>query len=255
MLNQHEINLKQYQNKSLSYLNSTAHSEGVEFDKFIKEIDEYPNAVVLDLGCGGGHVAYNVARHADLVFAYDLSHEMLDTVSKAANARKIKNIFVQQGIAEDMPFTDEQFDVIISRYSAHHWQHVPTAMKEINRVLKPNGIVIFVDIISSSFPILDTFLQTIEVIRDPSHVRNYSIKDWVHFIEDAGFELTTLEKQTLKLDFDSWVQRMKTPEDQIKTLRYLQENAADVVKKYFNIQKDGSFESKVGYFVFKKLSF
>ena len=30
---------------------------------------------------------------------------------------------------------------------------------------------------------------------------------------------------------------MKTPEDQIKTLRYLQENAADVVKKYFNIQK------------------
>ncbi|MBV6597755.1 SAM-dependent methyltransferase, partial [Acinetobacter baumannii] len=52
-----------------------------------------------------------------------------------------------------------------------------------------------------------------------------------------------------------WVQRMKTPEDQIKTLRYLQENAADVVKKYFNIQKDGSFESKVGYFVFKKLSF
>ncbi|MBD0126406.1 class I SAM-dependent methyltransferase, partial [Acinetobacter baumannii] len=42
-------------------------------------IDEYPNAVVLDLGCGGGHVAYNVARHADLVFAYDLSHEMLDT--------------------------------------------------------------------------------------------------------------------------------------------------------------------------------
>lgn len=62
MLKQHEINLKQYQNKSLSYLNSTAHSEGVEFDKFIKEIDEYPNAVVLDLGCGGGHVAYNVAR-------------------------------------------------------------------------------------------------------------------------------------------------------------------------------------------------
>ena len=32
------------------------------------------------------------------------------------------------------------------------------------------------------------------------------------------------------LDFDSWVQRMKTPEDQIKTLKYLQENASDVVK-------------------------
>ena len=128
-----------------------------------------------------------------------------------------------------MPFTDEQFDVIISRYSAHHWQHVPTAMKEINRVLKPNGTVILL-ILLAQVSYFRYILQTIEVIRDPSHVRNYSIKDWVHFIEDAGFELTTLEKQTLKLDFDSWVQRMKTPEDQIKTLKYLQENAADVVK-------------------------
>ncbi|MGM7368480.1 hypothetical protein ACP3QP_18715, partial [Acinetobacter baumannii] len=45
MLNQHEINLKQYQNKSLSYLNSTAHSEGVEFDKFIlctRQISQNP---------------------------------------------------------------------------------------------------------------------------------------------------------------------------------------------------------------------
>ncbi|AOX81509.1 Putative methyltransferase domain protein [Acinetobacter baumannii] len=33
MLNQHEINLKQYQNKSLSYLNSTAHSEGALLHK------------------------------------------------------------------------------------------------------------------------------------------------------------------------------------------------------------------------------
>lgn len=38
MLNQHEINLKQYQNKSLSYLNSTAHSEGVEFENSLKKL-------------------------------------------------------------------------------------------------------------------------------------------------------------------------------------------------------------------------
>ncbi|MEG9017737.1 hypothetical protein VPJ49_14435, partial [Acinetobacter baumannii] len=41
----------------------------------------------------------------------------------------------------------------------------------------------------------------------------------------------------------------------LRVLSFRSENAADVVKKYFNIQKDGSFESKVGYFVFKKLSF
>ena len=49
------------------------------------------------------------------------------------------------------------------------------------------------------------FLQTIETIRDPSHVRNYSVKEWIYFIEDAGFDLVGLDKQTLALDFDSWV--------------------------------------------------
>ena len=95
MLNQHEINLKQYQNKSLSYLNSTAHSEGVEFDKFIKEIDEYPNAVVLDLGCGGGHVAYNVARHADLVLLTIYLMKCSIQFQKLPMLEN-KNIFVQQ---------------------------------------------------------------------------------------------------------------------------------------------------------------
>ena len=67
MITQHDINQKQYQNKSLDYLNSQAHSEGIEFNKFINEIQKIEKAVVLDLGCGGGHVSYNVAPHADLV--------------------------------------------------------------------------------------------------------------------------------------------------------------------------------------------
>ncbi len=54
MITQHDINQKQYQNKSLDYLNSQAHSEGIEFNKFINEIQKIEKAVVLDLGCGGG---------------------------------------------------------------------------------------------------------------------------------------------------------------------------------------------------------
>lgn len=98
MITQHDINQKQYQNKSLDYLNSQAHSEGIEFNKFINEIQKIEKAVVLDLGCGGGHVSYNVAPHADLVFAYDLSHEMLDTVSKTASQRKLKTFLCSKAL-------------------------------------------------------------------------------------------------------------------------------------------------------------
>ena len=89
MITQHDINQKQYQNKSLDYLNSQAHSEGIEFNKFINEIQKIEKAVVLDLGCGGGHVS-TMLFACRPCFAYDLSHEMLHTVSKTASQRKLK---------------------------------------------------------------------------------------------------------------------------------------------------------------------
>ena len=40
----------------------------------------------------------------------------------------------QQGYAETLPFADASFDVVISRYSAHHWHDVGQALREVKRV-------------------------------------------------------------------------------------------------------------------------
>lgn len=58
--------------------------------------------------------------------------------------------------------------MVISRYSAHHWHDVPQALREVQRVLKPGGKFILMDITSPGRPVLDIWLQTIEVLRDPS---------------------------------------------------------------------------------------
>lgn len=254
MKTQHEINQQQYQDKSKSYLNSTVHAKGIEFEKMQGVIQKHQLKQVLDLGCGGGHVSYQIAPFAEQVTAYDLTAEMVQLVVEQAKQKKLNNIVGQQGAAEQLEFEDDHFDGVISRYSAHHWQNIRQAMSEIFRVVKPSGKVILVDILGTQQPILDTFFQSIESIRDPSHVRNYSLTEWTNFAEYAGFQIETIEKQYLNLDFQSWVGRMQTPSFAIETIRYLQQKASDQVRNYYQIQDDGSFRSEVMYLVLSKSS-
>ncbi|GAA4999147.1 class I SAM-dependent methyltransferase [Acinetobacter puyangensis] len=256
MKTQHDISKNQYSDKSQHYLESSVHAQGIEFQKIVEEISGFAESKidVLDLGCGGGHVSYQLAPYVNTIVAYDLSSEMLDTVKQTARDRNLSNISLQQGTAEHLPFADHHFDLVVSRYSAHHWQHVGQALQEVHRVLKPNGKLILIDILGSDIPMFDTFLQSIEFIRDPSHVRDYSLSEWTNLCEYTNFDIARIEQQKLALDFQAWVRRMDTAPEQIQTLHFLQQHVADNVKQYFAIQPDGSFSSHVVYLVATRLS-
>ena len=252
-INQQQVNQQQYGNNSEAYLNSQVHAQGIEFTKMQDLIQQHQFKNVLDLGCGGGHVTYQIAPFAEQVTAYDITPEMVDLVVNQSQEKGLNNVVGQVGGAESLHFQDESFDCVISRYSAHHWQSVTQAMREIHRVLKRDGRVVMFDIVGNSNPILDTFIQTIEMIRDPSHVRDYSVAEWMTFAEQAGFRVETIEKQSLTLNFQSWVERMQTPENAINTIRYLQGKVSDQVRDYFQIQDDGTFTSESVYLVLSKI--
>ncbi len=252
MKNHHEVNKAQYGNKSDAYLKSSVHAQGVEFAKMQAIVQANKYSSILDLGCGGGHVTYNLAALARQLVAYDITPEMVQLVADQAQQKNLHNVTAQVGAAEDLPFGNNSFDCIVSRYSAHHWQNVRQAMAAANRVLKSNGRFIMFDIIGSSNPIIDTFLQTIELIRDPSHVRNYSIEEWALFAEYADFEVESIETQPVELDFQNWVTRMQTPPEAVATVRYLQTRASQTIKDYYRIKEDGTFTSRAAFIVLAK---
>lgn len=158
-INQQQINQQQYQDKSTAYLNSSVHAQGVEFDKIQFLLLKHHYQHVLDLGCGGGHVTYHTAPLVQEVTAYDLTQEMVDLVLAQCKQRGFDNVIGVTGSAEALPFPPAQFDCIISRFSAHHWQNLTQALLNIHRTLKKNGRVIFIDIVGSDNPIIDTFYR------------------------------------------------------------------------------------------------
>jgi len=224
-----------------SYLSSSVHSQGADLETVAGKFSDSAQASVLDLGCGAGHLSFAVAPHVRSVIAYDLSPEMLGVVLQEAQRRNLGNIVTREGRAEGLPFAGSSFDWVCTRYSAHHWSRVSTAIREIRRVLKPAGTFVLIDTSAPDSVLLDTHLQAIELFRDGSHVRNYTQRQWVSMLEQQGFEIRAHDQWKIRIDFKSWVERMRTPTSHVAAIISLLEKVPEEVRDYFQIAKDGSF--------------
>lgn len=231
----------QFGSRADAYLTSAVHAQGADLQAIAAIVSGETSARVLDLGCGAGHVSFTVAPHVAAVTACDLSASMLDVVARAATDRGLGNISVRRSPAESLPFGDGEFDFVVSRYSAHHWQDFHRGLAEAARVLKPGGKAVFVDVIAPEPPVLDTFLQTVELLRDTSHVRDYAKREWEAALGAAGLILWAATPHRLHLDFADWVERMRTPAVLVQAIRTVQAAVADEVRGYFEVAADGSF--------------
>jgi SAM-dependent methyltransferase len=237
----HRVVAERFGPRAAAYVASAVHAGGEDLDQLAEIARRVRPARVLDLGCGGGHAALAVAPHAGEVVAYDLSAEMLSAVAVLSEQRGRPNVVTTQGVAEALPFAHASFDLVISRYSAHHWDELPAALREARRVLQPVGTAVFVDVVSPRTPVLATHLQAIELLRDPSHVRNYSVEEWIDALRAAGFSPAQPTIRRLRLAFVPWVERMRTPSVYVEAIRSLQRGAPQGVGDHFAIEEDGTF--------------
>jgi ubiquinone/menaquinone biosynthesis C-methylase UbiE len=232
---------EQFGNAAAAYRTSAVHAAGQDLETIIRFVRQLSAPRVLDAGCGAGHVSVGVAPWSMEVVACDLTAAMLDQVRELAAERSVTNVETRQADVGRLPFPDADFDIVVSRYSAHHWTDVPAALREFGRVLKPGGQLVVGDIVAPPVPAFDTFLQTIEYLRDRSHVRDYGVAEWMAMFEGAGFASRVAGTWPVPLEFGSWVARIGTPAPLVATLQHLFATAAAETRAHFAVQPDASF--------------
>jgi ubiquinone/menaquinone biosynthesis C-methylase UbiE len=235
------------------YLTSPVHSAGADLDKLIDVAAASQATRVLDLGCGAGHASYALARAGvKEVVAYDLAPAMLAVVAAEAQSRGHTQIRTSEGPAESLPFPDTDFDLVVTRYSAHHWLDMRRGIHEAARVLKRGGTLIVIDVMSPEIPLLDTVLQTVEILRDRSHVRNYRESEWRGVLTGQGFSEPACHRWKLPMEFDGWVARIGTSAPRIEALQTVFDELPAEAREYFSVGANRSFAIDAGWLSVRK---
>ena len=241
-MDQQAMTVNQFGSNAEYYLASEVHSKGADLEQVVALARQRPSVRALDLGCGAGHVAYALARGgAARVVAYDPSPEMLSVVAQEAG-RRGHALEAIVGAAEDLPFDDGSFDLVVTRYSAHHWANVPRALEECARVTAAAGRLVVIDVIAPEAPLLDTSLQVIELLRDASHVRDYRISEWRDMHKAAGFAESSVRTWKTAIDFQTWIARIETPPARVAALQTVFPALPREAHEYFKITAGFSFE-------------
>lgn len=94
---------------------------------------------VLDVGCGPGHVAMELAATGLDVIGIDLDPAMIERARAKAPGSDGRPPSFDVGDVATMPYDDDSFDLVVSTLALHHWSDPEPALKEIARVLEPGG--------------------------------------------------------------------------------------------------------------------
>jgi ubiquinone/menaquinone biosynthesis C-methylase UbiE len=197
---------EQFGKTAAHYLTSKPHAAGKSLERLVALTSPQKNWHALDVATGGGHVAYTFAPHVARMWATDITQEMLHMVKGEAAKRGLANIRTAYAKAEALPFEDESFDLVTCRIAPHHFDSIPEFVAEVRRVLKPGGLFALVDNVVPPGSVGD-YVNAFERLRDPSHLRAWTMDEWRDALRVAGLR-TTHEEQIYKtMEFKSWAAR------------------------------------------------
>jgi SAM-dependent methyltransferase len=130
-----------------------------------------PDDTMLDVACGGGLVVCAFAPHVRQATGIDVTPAMLDRARQLATEQRLANVTWDRGDVGSLPYADGAFDIVVTRFSMHHFLHPQAVLREMARVCAPGGRVVVVDMYASEDPAKAAEWNRAEKLRDPSHVR------------------------------------------------------------------------------------
>ena len=130
------------------FLNHTL-SLGMDYvwrKKAIKKILNNPKEI-LDIATGTADFAISAAKHTEAnITGIDISDQMINVGNKKIQQKKLNNrIKLSIEDSENLPFHDNSYDAITAGFGVRNFENLEKGLQEINRVLKPKGVLVILE--------------------------------------------------------------------------------------------------------------
>jgi ubiquinone/menaquinone biosynthesis C-methylase UbiE len=179
------VTIHQFTRQAAPFAAMPAHTDA-EIVRLIREACRLSHgSTVLDVACGPGLVAFVLAEVAGHVTGLDLTPAMLDKARELQGQRGQTNLTWQLGRAEALPYPDNSFDAVVTRFSFHHLTDPGTALAEMVRVCRPGGRVVVADVYTTTVEQAAEY-DRLERLRDPSHVHALRLDELRPLVRQAG---------------------------------------------------------------------
>lgn len=180
-------------------------------DYIVLKTEPSSNDSVLEVAAGTCICGRAFAPYVKNIICLDATPAMLDIGKSECRKSNIQNIDFTVGLADDLPFKDNSFDIVISRLAFHHFTDPEIVFKEMKRVLKTNGKLVVIDMIANDISFRGN-ADKIEAMRDNSHVKNLSLSEMRNLYFDNSVCLKTQEQTDMRVSLKDWMELTKVPE-------------------------------------------
>ena len=156
---------------------------------------------VLDVACGSGLVSCELASVVHHVTGIDITPAMIEQANLLRQEKNLCNIKYEIGDVTHLPYGDESFSIVITRYSFHHLVDPHSVLSEMKRVCIPKGRVVVID----ATPAYDMY-NYVEKLRDPSHVKALTFAELLEMFKEIGLTIINADSYGVEMDLERLLQ-------------------------------------------------
>jgi ubiquinone/menaquinone biosynthesis C-methylase UbiE len=226
--NHQDLILDQFTRQATPFSTANTITDANALRLIIEAAKPEPHHKLLDVACGGGIVVCAFAPHVKHATGIDMTPAMLDRARQHAADTGVANVNWDRGDVMSLPYADGAFDIVVTRFSMHHFPDPLGVLREMVRVCAPGGRVVVVDMYASEEPAKAVEWNRLEKLRDPSHVRCLTLPELQALFGQAGLPQPQASFYELRDEVRNLLRRsFPNPGDDVKIIEMFTASAED----------------------------
>jgi ubiquinone/menaquinone biosynthesis C-methylase UbiE len=196
--------ISQFTKQAIPFTQLSQHSNQFGLELVLKLSEPKQSDSVLDIACGTGIISCEFAKIASQVTGIDLTPAMIEQAKILQKDNNLKNITWKIGDVSNLPFDDNVFSIVVTRYSFHHILEPKKVLEEMKRVCISGGKIMIIDVTPDKDKV-DAYNQ-VEKLRDSSHVKALTFSELERMMKDAGLINLKAEHHGLEMELEKILQ-------------------------------------------------